>query len=202
MADIDLPLSWRSGCVGRGMSSISNLDDFPTRPVGQRRRASVEVRLPVAWHCSGRPGYRLVGRMTIGRGQRGCCEEFAGAVVIEPVLARFEALQYGVARGLVVGGRVLAGRVIATTDVAASRAAAQVQPPARGRCRQALRATSSAGWHARVYLVRGACHSPKLRSCRPPPPAPRPDVANSGTCGQSSPRGATDRTGDGLRPGS
>jgi hypothetical protein len=202
MADIDPPLSRRSGCVGRRMSSISNLDEFPTPPVGQRRRASVEVRLPVAWHCSGRPGYRLVGRMTIGCGQRRCCEEFVGAIVVEPVLARFEALQHGVARGLVVGGRVLAGRVIATTDVAAGRAAAQVQPPARGRSRQALRATSSAGWDAGVDLVRGACHSLKLRSCRPPAPAPRPDVANSGTWGRSSTRGDSDRTGDGLGPGS
>ena len=65
----------------------------------------------------------------------GSFKEFVGAVVVEPVLARFEALQHGVPGGLVVGGRVLAGRVVAATDVPAGRAAAQVQPPARRRAR-------------------------------------------------------------------
>src|SRR5580692_9965480 len=103
---------------------------FRRRRLAGAGPASVEVTLPVTRDGSSRPGHRLVGRMTIGRGQRGCVEELAGAVVVEPVLARFEALEHGVPCGLVVRGRVLAGRVVAATDVAAGSAATQMQPPA------------------------------------------------------------------------
>src|SRR3954467_2399385 len=63
----------------------------------------VELTLPVGRHGAGRAGYRLVGRMAVGRGQGGTFEELARAVVVEPVLAGLEARQQRVARGLVVG---------------------------------------------------------------------------------------------------
>ena len=138
-----------------GGATTSTRSPCSTLLVGRHRaRASVEVKLPVARHGSGRTGYGLVGRMTIWRGQSGSFEEFAGAVVVEPVLARFEALQHWVPGGLAVGGRVLTGRVIATTDVPTGRAAAQVEPPTRRRTREALLAASPGRRHTRIDPVR------------------------------------------------
>src|SRR5436190_17332524 len=70
--------------------------------------------------------------MAVGRGQRRAFDELARAVVVEPVLARLEALDHGVAGPLLVAGRVLGGGVVAAADVAAGGAATQVQPPAIG----------------------------------------------------------------------
>src|SRR5690606_17110566 len=51
-------------------------------------------------------------------------------VAPEPVLARLEALDEGVAGGVVMGGGVAAGRAVAAPDVAARGAAPEVDPAA------------------------------------------------------------------------
>jgi hypothetical protein len=71
--------------------------------------ASVEVALPVRRHRAGGSWHGLVERMAVGRSQNRSLGELAGAVVVKPVLARFEALNHGMARHPGVGARVLAG---------------------------------------------------------------------------------------------
>src|SRR5579862_4468160 len=90
----------------------------------------MQVHLPVPRYPAGRPGYRLVGWMMLGRGQcRAAGEHPVLRVTPEPVFARLEAPDERVpGRGRVLGG-VLGRRGVAAADVPALRAAAQMQPP-------------------------------------------------------------------------
>src|SRR5207247_8641946 len=63
-------------------------------------------------------------------------------VAVEPLLARLERADDGVARRAVVRGRVLVGARVAAADLAPLRAAAQVHP--RGADRQAVLAAGDA----------------------------------------------------------
>src|SRR5262249_3786001 len=93
-------------------------------------RSGVEPRLPVRRHRALRARHPLPDWMTVGRRERRTFDELTRAVVVEPVLARLEALDHGVAACLSVARRVLGGRVVAAADVTARRAASEVQPPA------------------------------------------------------------------------
>ncbi len=116
------------------------------------------MALPVRGHGAGRPGDRLIERTTIGRCQRGSFEELLGAVVVEPLLTWLEAPNHGMSGCPVMGARVLAGRVVAAPDLSARRAAAKVQPPARLRAGEALRAPSPTRRGSGVDVARIAWH--------------------------------------------
>ena len=88
----------------------------------------MEVALPVGRHPAGRARGGLTERMVLRRRQRGPVVVLLSRVVPEPVFARLEAPDDGVAvlLGMVAG--VLARRAVATTDMAACRATAEVEP--------------------------------------------------------------------------
>jgi hypothetical protein len=56
------------------------------------------MALPIGGDGSSRARYRLIDWMTSGWVQQRSIEELAGAVVVKPVFARFEALQHGMLR--------------------------------------------------------------------------------------------------------
>jgi hypothetical protein len=79
----------------------------------------MKVALPVGRHSPGGSRRRLVERMMLWWGERRTVVELFGAVVPEPVFARFEAADQGMTGiGCVVAG-VLRGGGIATADVPA-----------------------------------------------------------------------------------
>jgi hypothetical protein len=83
----------------------------------------MKVALPVRRHAPGGPRRRLVERMMLRWSEGRTVVELFGAVVPEPVFARFEAADQGVTGiGRVVAG-VLGGRGVATADVPALGAA-------------------------------------------------------------------------------
>src|SRR6185503_2896122 len=111
-----------------------------------------ELRLPVGRHRALRPGDSLPERVAVGRRQLRSLDELLGAVVVEPVLTRLEALDQRVAGLLLMSGRVPGGRVVAAADVPAGGAAAQVQPPPSAR--RALGASFPAGSNRLVDVAR------------------------------------------------
>src|ERR1700722_2141066 len=110
--------------------------------------ASVEVALPVGRHPAGRARGGLAERMVLGRGQRRPVVVLLGRIVPEPVFARLEAPDDGMAVLLGVVAGVLARRAVAAADMATCRATAEVQPPPV-RC-EALDAPVTAGLDLRV----------------------------------------------------
>jgi hypothetical protein len=83
----------------------------------------MKVALPVRRHLPGGSGRRLVERMMLRWGERRTVVELFGAVVPEPVFARFEAADNRVTSiGCVVAG-VLRGGGVATADMPALGAA-------------------------------------------------------------------------------
>jgi len=76
-----------------------------------------------------RTGYGLARRMRVRGSKLLAGDELLCAVVVEPVLPRFEALDDRVRRLVIVGGRVLGGRGVAAAHVSALCAAPQMQPP-------------------------------------------------------------------------
>jgi hypothetical protein len=83
----------------------------------------MEVALPVCRHSPGGSRRRLVERMMLWWGERRTVVELLGAVVPEPVLARFEAADQRMPGiGCVVAG-VLRGGGIAAANVPALGAA-------------------------------------------------------------------------------
>src|ERR1700761_6516916 len=107
--------------------------------------------------------------MMFGRRQRRSVVIRLAVVVPEPVLARLEAPDDGVARTGVEAG-VLAGRAVAAPDMAACRATAQMEPPpvrrealdAPGTARRNIRVDRFVGhrspYPARASLRRGRTH--------------------------------------------
>ena len=60
------------------------------RPKTKRPPLFVKQRLPVRGHGSGGSGRRLIQRMRLRSGKLRTGEEFLGAVVVKPMLARLE----------------------------------------------------------------------------------------------------------------
>jgi hypothetical protein len=94
------------------------------------RPGLVQVLLPVSRDTAGWARGRLVNWVVVGGRQRSASEEFAGAVVPEPVLTGLETADDRVLGGSGVGGGMLAGGVVAAANVAALGAPAEVEPPA------------------------------------------------------------------------
>jgi hypothetical protein len=98
--------------------------------------ASVQPPLPLARHAISRAERRLVERVVGWGSQLRAFEVLVALVVVEPVLARLEAMDDGVLLRRRMLARVLRGGLVAAADVTALPAAAQVEPPAsaRGDC--------------------------------------------------------------------
>jgi hypothetical protein len=113
--------------------------------------ASVQLPLPSCGHAAGWSRHGLVERVMLRRSEDRALHVLLGNVVPEPVLARLVAPDD---RMLCIGGmltRMLRGRRVATTDTAATRTAAQVEPPATGS--QALDAARAARRYLRIDVV-------------------------------------------------
>jgi hypothetical protein len=108
----------------------------------------MKMLLPVRRHPAAWARDRLVEWVVMGGCQPRPSEEFAGAVVPEPILTWLETADDRVlGRSGVVAG-MLAGGVVAAADMAALGTAAEMKPPAPHF--QAFDATGSAGGDARV----------------------------------------------------
>lgn len=93
-------------------------------------RLGVQSHLPVVRDPPPGAGYRLVEGMVGGRRKGRAGHVVIAPVVVEPVLARFEAGDHRVSRFPGVGRSVLSRRIVTAADVAALGATAQVEPPA------------------------------------------------------------------------
>jgi hypothetical protein len=116
----------------------------------------VKQRLPVDGHRPSRSGGRLIQRVTDGSGKLRAGESFFSAIVIKPVLARFEALDYRVARRCGMFRCMLTWRTVAAANVTALRASAKMEPPsARG---EAFDTSRSARLDRRVDAIPFGLH--------------------------------------------
>ncbi len=115
------------------------------------RRLFMKQRFPICRHRPVRSGRRLLQRMCVRRMKLRAGEEFFGAIVVKPALARLEAGDHRVARGGGVFRCMLTWRAIAAANVPAFGTPAKMKPPA-ARSR-AFDANRSARFGRRVDTI-------------------------------------------------
>jgi hypothetical protein len=86
----------------------------------------VQEVFPVCGYSARGSRHGLFRRMRVRAGQGGAFEGFLRSVIVEPVLARLEAIDNRMAGGCVVLRRVLVWRSIAAADVTALGASAEM----------------------------------------------------------------------------
>jgi hypothetical protein len=99
---------------------------------GQSKAELVQERFPVGWHPSPRSRRGLTFRMCVRRKQRHTFDHPLLFVIVEPVLAGFEAGNDRMPRRCRMLGCMLVWGTVAAPDMPTLRTSAQVKPPALG----------------------------------------------------------------------